>query len=356
MHHPAATTDATFRANHRIEVQALRFMWALQRRQARNVRNRRSQIAIDTKEHLPTQIYEPTRGFQNLPCILLVHGLSPLAELDPRIIRLAISLAKVGYRVYTPRFPEIQALTITERSIDRIERSISAVAGQTMSGRIGLFSASLSGGLSLIAASRPRVSQTISAACVVGGFACVNATIRYLMLADEADPYGRLIILKNFLPRILNECSSLLDALEVAIEDNFYARTEPRFPALLRQLSPPQQSLLHELLNNPHSRRHYADQILAGSLQTLAQRFDVIANIAGLRAPVFLLHGQHDRVIPASQCQQLSQALDRSRIPHRAAITPLLGHGETHLHAFTIRHLAQVMRVIGCFFECSKHA
>jgi pimeloyl-ACP methyl ester carboxylesterase len=61
-------------------------------------------------------------------------------------------------------------------------------------------------------------------------------------------------------------------------------------------------------------------------------------HLAEVDVPVYLLHGAHDSVIPPSETQWAAREL-ASR-PHRALVTPLIGHVEVDGEATWFEHLA----------------
>jgi fermentation-respiration switch protein FrsA (DUF1100 family) len=91
------------------------------------------------------------------------------------------------------------------------------------------------------------------------------------------------------------------------------ARTTPEAERLWQLLEHQQlQTLAPEL-----------DRLLEAQQRELAS-LSAAGHLRALRVPVYLLHGTHDSVIPASETD--SANLELQGAPHRALVSPLLEH------------------------------
>lgn len=316
----------------RAQWQALQFLRYLQAGRAPADRHVRDIVCADGKVYAADEYRPKGHSGLPLPTVLLLHGLSPLAHRDMRIVGLAKAIAAVGFRVVAPQVDEIKALKIGAESIGDIARIVQTVSEEpaTLQRRVAIFSASFTGGLALLAAGRAAALPYVSAVCVIGAYACVTSTLRYLMSAASADPYGRYVILKNFIHHSIGDDPEVVAALDAAIADNFHAREVGELQVVLRRIRPRARNLVTTLLENAASRRYHFSRIET-QLKPIADELDVVRHAGKIAAPVILLHGEEDRVIPATQSRLLHVAMRRAGRMSNLVVSPLLGHSNARL-------------------------
>ena len=78
---------------------------------------------------------------------------------------------------------------------------------------------------------------------------------------------------------------------------------------------------------------------------------DVMQNIAGLKARVFLLHGRDDNVIPCEQSERLYQQLKHLQKHVKLVVTPFIDHGDTAFHLRQVRDLARIIQGFSNYFR-----
>jgi hypothetical protein len=314
-------------------------------------------------------LYEPAEGPERT--ILLVTGLHPAGIDEPRLMRLARELSASGVAVVTPEIPELQRFAITPLITDAIEQSAAWVASQATlapDGRIGLIGVSFSGGLSMVAAGRPGLRDRLAFVLTFGGHADLPRVLRYLCTGVEPPPpdsasvlrriglqprgevaardpftqpppphdYGVAVILLGVAdqlvpaaqaPRLREAVRRFLMASALDREDKASAAAE--FAALrevAKTLPEPSATLLRYV--NERDVVHLGARLLpyvgllAGHPALSAER----TNDKPV-APVFLLHGIQDNVIPAAESAHLAAAL-RGMTPARLLLTDLISHAD----------------------------
>lgn len=266
--------------------------------------------------------------------ILFVHGMTLRGPEDPRQVAACQGLARAGFRVVAPRFPAIAQARIDPRSIDRIAAVIQSLGPAP----IGIFSASFSASLCLIAASRPTLQPRVAAICAIGAYADVQDCLSFVMCDPSADPYGRLVVFASLLDRAVGECAAVQAALFEAVADESYRRAERRLPAAREALGPSDRQLLDRVLHDASARDALCREILAASPELLA-RLDVLPCASSIRSPVALIHGEGDTVIPARHSRMLHRARTTRQLPGAMAITPLIDHGDTQWSARSLAGL-----------------
>lgn len=332
---------------------ALRFI-ATQQRGAKNVRGiERRAVAIALgKERINADIY--TSGNAEAPTIVFLHGMSPLGISDPRQIVAAKALANAGFRIICPELPEIRNLKVEAGSIDRFQKILRHLKENhelCPSGRFALFAPSFSGAICLKVAADKALAGSVTAIAALGAFSRIERSLNHLMHDEQADPYARLVILANFLPR-LREGRRLGRYYLAAALDN-WQETASRNPSLtgfeptderskeLRRLSPAERKLVARIAEDTAFRIKLGGRLLRVMQDTL-DAYNVSDVASAITAPVFLLHGAGDDVIPARESTELFPLLREARL----VVTPLMGHSHA---AVSLRLIGDVWRLVAGF-------
>ena len=140
---------------------------------------------------LRARIYELAGRVRRIA--LLVSGLHPSGIEEPRLVRLARELSASGITVVTPDIADLSQLAITPAITDAIEQSASWLASQQAfapDGLIGMIGVSFSGGLSVVAAGRPSLRGRVAYVLSVGGHDDLPRVLRYLCTGVEPPPPG----------------------------------------------------------------------------------------------------------------------------------------------------------------------
>lgn len=285
--------------------------------------------------------------------ILSVHGMSPLAQRDPRMVRLHGALAAIGFRVVAPHLRSVAGLRIHAGQIDTIEAAIASVAGHRglcPSGRLSLFAPSFSGGLSLIAAARPSVADRVRAVLLLGAYGNIRTAMDAVLTRRDLNPYAWKIVLANFVECVERGRPAVRKALLVAALDEWHTDRLPQLPAFLDTLDPDDARRVETLLLDRDARLALWRAILDADPPFLTFG-NTVDQLDGLRARVTLVHGEHDPTIPARQSHELHRALREVGHPSRLLVTPALGHGGAASTWTLARRLPDLTRAFGAFFE-----
>lgn len=279
--------------------------------------------------------------------VLLVPGVHAGGIEEPRLVGFAEDLAARGFIIVTAELPDLKQYLITPRSTDMIEdaaRWLSEQRNLAPDGRVGLIGISFGGGLSIVAAGRPSIRDRVAFVLSFGGHGDLPRTLRYLctgVLADGgAHPphdYGVVIILLGVADRMVpadqvtrlrDGIRTFLEASHVDMVDKARARTIfDRAQAMAAAMPEPSRSLMTAVNDRdvaglgprllPHVEALGADPTLSP--------VDAPAPLA----PVFLLHGADDNVIPALESTRLADHL-RPHTAVRVLLTPLITHAEVN--------------------------
>ena len=263
---------------------------------------------------------------------LLVSGVHPDGIEDPRLVSLARELAATGVVVLAPEIDDLIHYRLTSRVTDTIEdvaQWMSARPDLFGASRIGVIGVSFSGGLSIIAAGRPSVRDRVSYVLSFGGHGNLPRVLRYLCTGEGAarppHDYALAVVLHQAAELAVppEQVTPLREAIETFLEASALDRQEPEKAAVLfeavrsRQLEMAEPSAT--LLKDVSDRNVSA---LGARLVPYLPRLGQDPALSPDRspapaAPVYLLHGADDRVIPAIESTRLAEHLRGStRVRH----------------------------------------
>jgi dienelactone hydrolase len=299
---------------------------------------------------LRARLYTPKTHTEG--ALLLTPGVNALGIDEPRLVMFARNLAASGFIVLTPELPDLSGYQVTARSTDMIEDAALWFSGRTdltRGHKIGLVGISFAGGLSVVAAGRPSLRGRLAFVFSFGGHANFPRVVRYLCSGVEPpDPdipnpprvpaphdYGLAIVTLDMADRLAPPGQSealrtgiltFLHASHLALFDQ--AGAEREFASARAQeeaLARPARTFLH-LVNQ-------RDVKTLGPM--LLPHLDALGDDAALSpdqspapdAPVFLLHGAEDNVVPAIETLRLARHLEPHTRVH-ALLTPLISHAE----------------------------
>jgi hypothetical protein len=290
---------------------------------------------------LPGRRYDPPhpRG----RAVLLVPGVHASGIDEPRLVGFAGALAAAGHPVVTAGLADLQHYQITPRSTDMIEDAAGWLASRQPDGRLGMLGISFAGGLSIVAAGRPALRDRVAFVAAVGGHGDLPRVLRYLATGRQPDggmrpphDYGLAVVLLNLTDRVVPESErrplsegilTFLDASNLdTVHDPAAAAVFARARALAAHLEEP--------------ARTYMDAVNDRDVASLGPRLAPILDSLDLpaalspeespppAAPVYLLHGADDNVIPAVESTLLARHLAAQGVEVHLLVTPLVTHAE----------------------------
>jgi dienelactone hydrolase len=293
--------------------------------------------------------------------MLLVPGVHASGVDEPRLVQFAKDLASVRHTVLTAEPTDLTQYRITPRTTDMIEDAAWWLSGQhdlAPDGRIGMMGISFAGGLSIVAAGRPSLNGKVAEVLSLGGHGDLRRTLRYLCTGLQPDgrvrpphDYGVVIILLRLVDRVVpadqqealrNALLTFLDASRLDLIDKAQSAAEFQRASLLGASLPEPSRTLMGYVN--HRDVAHLGPILLPHLETLPDERALSPALAPPpAAPVFLLHGLDDNVIPASESILLGQELGARRVNVHVLATPLITHAEVDRGA----HATDMWRLVG---------
>ncbi len=277
---------------------------------------------------------------------VLVAGIHPAGINEPRLVALAEDLAATGVAVLTPEIPDMARFRITPHATDVIEDVTAWLAAQgelAPDGRVGLMGISFSGGLSVVAGGRPAVRNRVAYVFALGGHGDLERVLRFLCTGIESDgskrrphDYGLAVLLMTLAERLVPD--SQLGQLERGIQTFLMASAldaandpgaKQRFDEardIARELPEPAATLL-SLVNDRDVVR--LGPLLLPEIASLSSSPSLSPErVEPPAAPVFLLHGTDDNVVPAAESTLLGKHLEQRSVTTRVLLSPLITHAE----------------------------
>ena len=310
---------------------------------------------------------------------LLVSGLHPSGIEEPRLVRLARQLSASGVTVVTPDVPELSDFEIAPAITDSIEQSaewLAADSGLARDHHVGVIGISFSGGLSIVAAGRPSLADRVAYVLSFGGHDDLPRVLRYLCTGTEPYPqdavrltaggadntetirpfvrpphdYGVAVILLGTADRLVPSAQVaplrralrrylLASALDTNVDKNSAAREFDELRSLQKKLPEPSASLLR--LVNDRDVVHLGSRLLPYISAYGGDAALSVSKSAKPAAPVFLLHGTDDNVIPSIESEYLAADL-KGHATVRLLLSGLISHAEADrpVHVGDVMQLA----------------
>lgn len=279
------------------------------------------------------RLYMPV-NHPNAPGIVVVPGVHYLGINEPRLMAFASSIAACGLRVLTLELPDSRDYRIQPSDVQAIGGSVQWLR-RTTGRRVGLMGLSFSGGLDLMAAAEPSYSNDISFVFSVGAHDDLYRVATFYTTDADPLPDGDVerAVPNNYGPWIL-EYEHLEDFTQPAdtavIRAAFRARLQENYSlekTLVAAMTSAQKSEYDRILNITHSD----PSLLFTSNEKHAAEMSAVSphgHLAGLHAPVYLLHGRDDTIIPFAEAEWLAQDLPHGTLAE-LLISPLIAHVST---------------------------
>ena len=281
--------------------------------------------------------------------VLLIPGVHSMGIAEPRLTALAQDLAGSGIAVMTMALPDLMGYQITARSADVIEDAVAWMAGQpdlAPDGRIGLIGISFAGGLSIVAAGRPSIRDKVAYVVSFGGHGDLGRVLHYLATGEAVQApgvvtipphdYGVAVILYAAADRVVPPeqvmglragIGTFLLASQLTLVDMKQANaTFATAREMVKELPEPSATYL-TYVNDRNVKA--LGPILVPHLGLQADPAASPERAASVpAAPVFLLHGDEDTVIPAAESVVLGNYLRSKGVDTRVLLSPIITHAE----------------------------
>jgi dienelactone hydrolase len=286
--------------------------------------------------------------------VLLIPGIHSMGIEEPRLTAFARELSATGVNVMTMALPDLQAYRISPHATDTIEDAVLWAAKQPQlapDGRIGIVAISFAGGLSISAASRPSIKDKLAFVVSSGGHADLPRVMRYLATGEEPHvdgvttppphDYGVAVILYGLADHgvvpsdqvapLRQGIRTFLLASQQAMTDKpLSERTFKQARAYGPTLPEPSRTYM-KYVNDRQTRK--LGPILIPHLNQLGATDPALSPDRAIgvpTAPIFLMHGDDDNVIPAVESALLNEYLKRKGADVHLLLTRVVTHAQVN--------------------------
>jgi dienelactone hydrolase len=277
--------------------------------------------------------------------VLIVPGINPSGVDEPRLVAFGRALAQAGLTAVTIEPTDLTRYRITADDTDRIEDAalwLSSRADLTGGRAAGLVGISFAGGLAVATSGRPTLKGRLAFVVSFGGYGDLPRVLRFLCVGELPDgsharphDYGLAVVLLNVLDRLVpaDQVAPLREAVLTFMDASWLDLTDPEAARRTFDRARAQQAALAEpaatIMTWVNTRdvatagpRLLPAALLVGSDPALSPE-----RSAPPEAPVFLIHGVSDNVIPPQESLRLRDWL-RPHTRVRLLVTPLITHAE----------------------------
>ena len=301
-------------------------------------------IAIPTRHGtIAARVDWPAGGSTNT--LVVLPGIHAAGLDEPRLTRFSRRIAGAGINVVSVPLPDLRAFRIVGRSTDQAEDVAAWVASNRRlapTGRISLAGVSFAGGLALVAAGRPSLEARLDTAVSLGGHGDLGTVLEYLCTGRLPDgttraphDYSLAVVALAAVPHLVppSDAADLERGIRLFLEasaDESPGRSESgsrlsEAGRLRDALSGRSRQLMQWVLDRQVTELGAAIRPFIGELSkdpSLSPE-----RSPATTAPVFLLQGEGDSVIPPSETPRLAAYLERQGNRQvRWLLTPTLSH------------------------------
>jgi hypothetical protein len=326
---------------------------------------RDAEITVPTRGgDIPGRFFRPAR--QTRRTLLVIPGVHRDGIDESRLVGLAEDLAATGYGVLTIAAPDLQRFKITPQVTDTIEDAVKWASEQPQfqtDGKIGIVGISFSGGLAIVAAGRDSIKDRVAFVMSFGGHGDLARAMHYLttgeVLGDLAKAkqssavlgadhvgvhpphdYGLAVVLLNLADRVVpaDQVGPLSKGIDGFLLASSLAVTDPpRAIPVFESMKAYQDTL-------PEPSRTYMRYVNDRAVDKLGPILTPVADaladhpaMSSLSperarppiAPIFLLHGVDDNVIPSVETVLLAEHL-KGKARVEGLLSGLITHAEVN--------------------------
>jgi hypothetical protein len=242
-----------------------------------------------TVEHagMPIDIYG---NDQSRSAILIVHGVNPTGKNSLDLVRISEGLAQSGFEVFVPDLAEMRKLHLTPEESGNIKEAFRFIGRDA-----GVACFSYGCGPAVAAAGDPSIRDHVRFVLAFGGYFDIRGALEFLVTGPE--------------PPVAWAKSDYL----AANPDLGATAAERRQVVSLFASATPEQFRMRF-------------QNLSASIQTRLEAISPAKYLPQLRAPLILVHGLEDPVIPSQQSVEFAQAARARDLSCSLTLLRMYGH------------------------------
>ncbi len=291
-------------------------------------------------------LYEP-KG-PALRTFIVIHGLTLQGEKDERLMAFSEKLAAAGIRVAAISLPALKDCRFDVSDIGAIGDLAAGLCAE-YGGRTGIVGFSFGAGLALVTASRPETRHLIDPLILFGPYYNLKTVFSEIEKRQQRPPVTEADWNNHIWIRLV-EVYRHLDQLAVDRD------TRKEIDEMLRHYCH-EPSLAVKRRFFETSLKHIS--LTGGKTppvsDTAADAFSPENKLRHITSRVFLLHDEHDTLIPPHHSRSIYRELGgRDHKGHRLLVTPLLSH-VTPRTALKVLDIFPLIGILAQIFEKDPH-
>ena len=285
---------------------------------------------------IPVDVYGSAKSDS---AMMIVHGVNPTGKNSPDLIRISEALAQVGYVVYVPDFTEMKRLHLRAEEALNIKTVFRAIGRDA-----GIACFSYGCGPTLVAAADPEMRNQVRFAVAFGGYFDVREALEHVITGPETTTgYFKWAYL-----------AANTDLVQDENDQRRIQKIAESRGVGAEMLSPEGQSVLR--IFSASTPQEFRARLSAGP-ESFRRRLDALSPshfVKDLRAPLIVIHGINDPVIPAQQSVELAEAARANGLACSLTLLHMYGHvqpvlpdlGASSLFAFYVPETVRLLSVL----------
>jgi hypothetical protein len=259
------------------------------------------------------RFYIPS-GVSDPPGIVVCHGVHHLGIEEPRMKKFARAIASSGVMVLTPELTELADYHIDPHTIGTIGHAAMVLRTRVKRTGVGVLGLSFAGGLSMMAATEPEYAPSIEFVVSVGGHDDLDRVARFFVTDEIEGPsgekvhlhahdYGAVVLVYMYVDSFFapRDVPHAREAIRLWLWEQF----DDARNAAARMTPAGQDKVALVFAHREDVLRPEIEKVIAAH-ETDIRRVSPHGALEGFRARAFLLHGEGDTVIPASETRWLA--------------------------------------------------
>lgn len=283
----------------------------------------RARDVVEERTTFPGPSEQPVRAWrfrprseEGAPGLVLVHGVHRDGIDDLRMRHLGRNLARAGFDVLMPDLPSLRAYRVEPAALDVIAAAARYLADMIRQPKVALCGVSFGGGLALTVAGEQTLGERVGLVISIGGHHDLGRVMRASLASP--DPYPRFVLAHRFADDVFP--AEDIDDARAALERLLRGDKGGADDLAARLSEEGRRALSSALSGTEESAQRLADIVRkrAPELDRVSPR----GRLAGVRIPVFVVHGRRDDIIPTTESARIAEELPSAHV----LVTPLLSH------------------------------
>lgn len=299
---------------------------------------------------------------------VVAQGMHFLGPDDPRLDRFCRVLARAGLRVYAPKLRDFLALRMAETTKDDLGLALAVAVDDARAlglAKPSLMSISFGSRPAIAVAASERFADAIGQLILFGGFFDFDAAIRFAItghaehegkrLDVARDPLNAPVVFMNLLPYLETNADRRAVAeawreMVVRTWGKMELKAEGARDPIAREIGARLGDAERELFLLGCTLAPGSEAALDAALARSRADFawtNPTTDLARVRAPITIVHGRDDDVIPVFEADKLARHVPRAEL----LVTGMYGHTGSALPspkalATELRTLGRVVRTL----------